>query len=137
MKIVWKPGRQRKTVGEQDLSRGAKVLLAAVVVIAAVSGCKPAVTTEQKQVKACVEDVQQGLNDPSSLEVLATKPIQMKVGHRLELEYTAKNAMGGRVRGSAICGFKSATETTLDPEDYQNTLRSVARDLKSLGIKVK
>lgn len=71
-------------------------------------GCEPAPppppkeTTLDKQVKACVADVKLGLNDPNSIELLNTEEIVVEGGgHRVKLQYTAKNAMGGRVR----CGI--------------------------------
>ena len=107
-------------------------------------GCEPSPppapkeTTLQKQVKACVKDVQLGLGDPNSIEVLQTEEIAVNGGaHRVKMQYTAKNAMGGRVRGEAICGFKDKNGIELDPEDFINKARTMARQLNELGIRLK
>jgi hypothetical protein len=112
-------------------------LMATALGCLSVAGCDLAFTTQQKQVKACVEDLRRGLGDPSSLEVLTAEPIAMEKGHRIKVEYTAKNAMGGRARSSAVCGFKTAADTSLDPDDYQNRIRGLARDLNQLGVKTR
>ena len=104
----------------------------------ALSACGVFESTESKQTKVCVADVKLGLNDPNSLEVISVEHVEVKNGwHRLHLKYTAKNAMGGRVRGDALCGFKSKKDTELNPEDFMNTNRQLARDLRQLGIDLK
>jgi hypothetical protein len=93
-------------------------------------------STEAKQAKACVEDVKLGLNDPNSLEIISTNTFKANDGsHRLELKFTAKNALGGRVRGEAVCGFKTEKDVVLNPDDYMNKQRATSRELRELGIK--
>jgi len=114
------------------------IVRAACVVIGAMAlqGCIE--STLDKQVKACVQDVKLGLGDPSSMEVLNTEEIEVRGGgHRIKLQYTAKNAMGGRVRGEDICGFKDKGSTELDSDDFMNKNRYIARSLRELGIRVK
>ena len=95
-------------------------------------------SAESKQTKICVADVKLGLNDPNSLEVLSVEHIDMENGwHRLKLEFTAKNALGGRVRANTICGFKSKRDTELNQDDFMNKNRKLARDLRQLGIDLK
>lgn len=105
------------------------------------SGCEPSPppeTTLQKQVKSCVADVKLGLGDPNSLEVLGTEEIPLASGaHRIELKFTAKNAMGGRVRGEALCGFRDKNSTELSAEDMYNKNRTLARKLNEIGIRLK
>lgn len=122
--------------------RGHVALGICVIVIALalfIQGCGVVESTEQKQLKTCVAEIKLGLNDPNSLEVLETKWIEVTggKGHRLQVSFTAKNKMGGRVRGSEVCGFKTKTDTVLDPDDYQNKMRSLARSLGEIGMKIK
>jgi hypothetical protein len=99
-------------------------------------GCNPFESTFEKQVKTCKEDVKLGLNDPDSLEITSTNGFEIKNGgYRIQIDFTAKNAFGGRVRGDAICGFKDKSTTELNPDDFMNTTRKISRDLRSLGIK--
>ena len=110
--------------------------LTSVLLFAILGGCGVFESTEQKQIRACVEDVKLGLNDPNSLEVVSTRTFKANDGsHRLELKITAKNAMGGRVRGEAICGFKTEKDVELNPEDFMNKTRKLSRDLRELGIR--
>lgn len=110
----------------------------ALLLLSCTYGCGLVESAESKQLKACLADIKIGLNDPESLEVLSTRPIDMSgKGHRLEVIFTAKNKFGGRVRGKEVCGFKTKTDVALDPEDYQNSLRFVARGLRDLGIRTK
>lgn len=91
---------------------------------------------ESMQIKACSEDVKLGLNDPNSLEVVSSRPFTVSDGtHRIDLTFTAKNAFGGRVRSSAVCGFLTEMDTTLNPEDLMNKMRALGRSLHELGIK--
>jgi len=100
-----------------------------------IQGCNPSESTFDKQVNACKEDVKLGLGDPGSLEITSTEGFDIKNGgYRIKLNFTAKNAMGGRVRGDAVCGFKNKNATELYSEDFMNEQRKLARDLKSLGI---
>ena len=104
-------------------------------VIALIAGCNPFESTFDKQVKSCREAVKLGLNDPESMEIVSTEGFDVENGwYRVELNFTAKNAMGGRVRGNTICGFISKDATELNPEDFMNQKRKLARDMKSLGI---
>lgn len=83
-----------------------KSLAASVITTSLLLGCGIFESTESKQIKACVEDVKLGLNDPNSLEIISTRTFKANDGtHRLELQITAKT-LGGRVRDEAICGFK-------------------------------
>ncbi len=122
-------------------SAGKAIALTVATSAAMLCGCGPggiAISTEAKQIKACVQDVKQGLNDPESIEVVSAKPLQViGGGHRIDLNFTAKNERGGRVRGNALCGFKTAGDTELDPEDHMNKTRDIARTLRSLGIKTR
>jgi len=93
-------------------------------------------TIEAQQLQACVDDVKLGLNDPGSLEVLSTRPIELESGgYRLALEFTAKNRFGGRVRQTAVCGFESSSHVHLDPEDIQNETRELQRKLRGMGVR--
>jgi len=90
---------------------------------------------KNKQIRACAEDVKSGLNDPSSLEILSTRAFKANDGtHRIELKFTAKNALGGRVRSEAICGFKTEKDVVLNPDDIFNKHRELARTLRDAGI---
>ncbi len=110
--------------------------LTSALLISLLGGCGVFVSKEQKQIRACVEDVKFGLNDPNSLEVVSTRAFKANDGsHRLELKITAKNALGGRVRGEAICGFKTEKDVELNPEDMMNRTRKLSRDLRELGIR--
>ena len=98
-------------------------------------GCDSTPSTESMQIKACVEDIKLGLNDPDSIEVLSTAPIVMDNGtYRIDLTFTAKNVMGGRVRGETICGFKTKNDVVLSPEDFMNQQRDLSRRMRKLGI---
>ena len=87
-----------------------------------------------QQIKACVEDVKLGLGDPNSIEVLSTEGINVdNGGFRLKLNFTAKNEMGGRVRGETICGFKNKNDIQLDAEDFPNQERRLRQRLSQLN----
>ena len=93
---------------------------------------------ESKQTTACIEDIKLGLNDPNSIELVSFDVINMDNGwRRISVQYTAKNALGGRVRGKDICGFSSKNETKLNSKDFMNENRKLARDLRSLGVDIK
>lgn len=107
-----------------------------VLCVAWLVGCGLVESTESKQIKACAEDVKLGLNDPNSLEIVSTRAFKANDGsHRLELKFTAKNALGGRVRSEAICGFKTERDVELNPDDFMNRNRELSRKLRELGIK--
>jgi hypothetical protein len=109
---------------------------ASLLVIAILGGCGVFESAEQKQIRACVEDIKLGLNDPNSLEVVSTRTVKVSDGsHRLVLKFTAKNAMGGRVRGEEICGFKTEKDIELNPEDIMNVTRKVLHGLREHGIR--
>ena len=60
--------------------------------------------------------VKDNLNDPNSMETLSTKiaPVNTDGYHAIFMEFTAKNALGGRVRSTATGAIESATcEATL------------------------
>lgn len=111
-------------------------LICAISIVIVIQGCNPFESTFDKQVKACKEDVKLGLGDPGSLEIISSEGFDIENGwYRVNLNFTAKNAMGGRVRGEAICGFKDKNTIELNPEDFMNTERKLARDLKDLGVR--
>lgn len=113
-----------------------KSLAASVITTSLLLGCGIFESTESKQIKACVEDVKLGLNDPNSLEIISTRTFKANDGtHRLELQITAKNALGGRVRDEAICGFKTEKDVELNPDDIMNQTRKLSRKLRELGIR--
>lgn len=98
--------------------------------------CDKPATIEGQQLQSCIDDIQLGLNDPNSLEVLSTRPIDLEGGgYRLALEFTAKNRAGGRVRQTALCGFESNSHVDLDPEDIHNRMRTLQRGLREMGIR--
>lgn len=110
--------------------------LTSLLLLSILGGCGVFESTEKKQIRACVEDVKLGLNDPNSLEIVSTRTFTANDGsHRLELKITAKNASGGRVRGEAICGFKTEKDIELNPDDIMNRTRKLSRDLRALGIR--
>ena len=75
-----------------------RYLLIAFLALGLIS-CGAFESTESKQTKVCVADVKLGLNDPNSIEILTVEHVDMENGwYRLRLEFTAKNALGGRVR---------------------------------------
>lgn len=115
-------------------NRASWLLVVVAVVIAGVwFGWK---SVEDSQLEACVEDIKLGLNDPDSLEVLSTETQGGDNGaHYLIVDVTARNRFGGRDRGSVTCGFKSRDATELDPEEFQNQLRSMKRTFDKAGIK--
>lgn len=113
-------------------------LVVLVGIVFALVGCGVFESTESKQTKVCVADVQLGLDDPNSLEIISVEPIKLDNGwHRLRLEFTAKNVLGGRVRTETICGFKSDKDIALNPEDFMNKNRELARNLRALGINLR
>lgn len=107
----------------------------AIFVGIAIQGCNPFQSTFDKQLNACKDDVKLGLGDPGSLEIISTEGRDLDNGwYRVKLNFTAKNAMGGRVRGEAICGFKDKHATELNPEDIVNKQREISRGLKAMGV---
>ncbi len=99
--------------------------------ITLIVGCNLFETTVDKQVKVCEAKVKISLEDPKSLEMLSKEGFDLDNGwYRLRLYFTAKNSMGGRVRGNTICGFINKNSTELNPEDFINQYEN----LKSLGI---
>jgi len=109
-------------------------IIPALSLVCLLIGCSSA---EDKQLQACIVDVKLGLNDPESLEVLSTEPHERDdKTYLLIMEYTAKNAFGGRVRDSASCGFKTKSHTALNPDEFQNRLRALKRNLAKGGIEL-
>ncbi|MDR7097069.1 hypothetical protein [Hydrogenophaga laconesensis] len=135
------------SVHTQQRSRGAVTFRVAGVLVAAMvlQACKPSPpppppapkeTTLQKQTRACTDDVKLGLNDPASLEVVTVKEIPLDNGGiAIDLDYTAKNAMGGRVRGQTFCVFKEKQSVVLDEENRVNQVRKMMRTMNELGIR--
>ena len=106
-----------------------KLFLLALFVLS-ISGCDQPKSTFDKQVDICVEDIKLGLGDPNSLEITSTKEINLDNGwFRVKVDFTAKNAMGGRVRGSSICGFENKESLVLNDEDFMNKEREISRFL--------
>lgn len=111
-----------------------KIIFSAMIAIT-IQGCNLFESTFDKQVKTCAGDVKLGLGDPESLEIVSTTEIKLDDGlHRVQLNYTAKNAMGGRVRGETICGFKGKDSTELNPDDHINKQRKLFRELREIGV---
>jgi hypothetical protein len=114
-----------------------RFLTNALFILSAVgmAGCN---STEKKQINACVDSIKSGLNDPGSFELVSTKPVKLNDGaFRIVVEFTAKNALGGRIRKEEICGFASEKDTTLSSSDFMNQERDIKRSLGSIGIKVR
>ncbi len=111
--------------------------IAVCVGVWSLAGCDLLQSTLDKQTKACVADVKLGLGDPESLEILTVEEIVVNGGgHRLKLKFTAKNSVGGRVRGEALCGFKDKSSTELYADDIWNRTRTMNRQLNELGVRV-
>lgn len=105
------------------------------IIIFSIIGVGCGSSTLDKQLAACSADIKEGLNDPSSLEILSSKVLDEKEGsYRISVSYTSKNTSGGRERGSATCGFASKDSTELDPNDFQNKLRQTSNLVKSLNF---
>lgn len=105
-----------------------------IISLVGMTGCS---NTEKKQIDACVQDIKSGLNDPSSFELLSTKPVNLDNGtFRIVVEFTAKNKLGGRVRSQEICGFKSEKDISLNPDDFMNQQRDIKRSFGAIGIKI-
>lgn len=91
---------------------------------------------KEKQAFSCIEDIKQGLNDPNSLELLSSVFLDEKPGsYRISVEYTAANHYGGKERSKATCGFISKDSTELDPNDFQNGMRSMNNNFRSLNAR--
>lgn len=114
-----------------------KNALGLLLVATLVSSCSYFESLEKKRIRACTDEIKLGLNDPNSFEFLSSRPIDSEKVHRIELKFTAKNKMGGRVRGEEVCGFLSAESAEMDPKDYLNEIRSMARTMSELGITLK
>lgn len=101
-----------------------------------IQGCNPFESTLDRQIDVCASDVKLGLGDPESLEIVSAREINLDNGwHRVKINYTAKNAMGGRVRGETICGFEGKDVTQLNPDDFMNKERELARRLREIGVR--
>ena len=102
-----------------------------LLLVVGVVGCAKNVEDQQKsiedqQMDACTADIKRNLNDPNSLEVLSFETHERDdKTFLLILDYTAKNKLGGRVRDSASCGFKTKNDTTLNPDEFQNQMRNL------------
>jgi hypothetical protein len=69
------------------------------------------------------------------MEIVSTEGFDLENGwYRIKLNFTAENALGGRVRDNTICGFIGKDTTELNSEDFMNQKRKLAQDMKSLGI---
>jgi hypothetical protein len=109
-----------------------------VATVLMLSGCGFFESTQEKQIKVCVADIQLGLEDPNSIEIISVEPIKLDNGwHRLLLKFTAKNIVGGRARDETICGFKSVNDVDLNPDDFMNKNRELTRGLREIGINLK
>lgn len=107
----------------------------AVLVVACNAPERPVVekpeTAAQRQVKVCTEEIKLGLNDPNSFELMSSEAIKVNDGtHRLQMKFTAKNEMGGRVRGEELCGFRSEESLELNPDDIANKMRAMGRSVE-------
>jgi hypothetical protein len=110
--------------------------MVAVVAVVAVASWFLWPSVQDRQLKACVEDIKLSLNDPGSLEVLSTEAKPGDEGaHYLRVEFTAKNKLGGRERASVRCGFKTKNDIVLDPEEYENKLRDIKRTFENAGLR--
>lgn len=92
------------------------------------SGCErdDSVNISRAQMSACKADIKRKLNDPSSLEVVSSKTAERADGtYLLIVDFTARNAFGGRMRHSTSCGFKTKLHTELNRDEFQNQLRSM------------
>jgi hypothetical protein len=70
------------------------------------------------------------------MEVLSVKEIPLdNGGHAIQMDYTAKNAMGGRVRAETYCAFKDKQTVKLDEGNRVNQMRTMIRNLNQLGIR--
>lgn len=106
-------------------------LFAVSVVALSVQGCGKPETVFDKQVSVCIDDVKSVLGDPNSLEMVSSEGIDLANGwYRVKLEYTAKNALGGRVRGGALCGFDGKNSVNLNSEDVVNLQRRMVQSFK-------
>ena len=128
-----KSGRALARMSSQALTRR---MAASAISASLLVGCGVFESTESKQIRACGDDVKLGLNDPNSLEIISTSTFKADDGtHRLKLNITAKNALGGRVRGEVICGFKTEKDVVLNPDDIINKERNMSRRLRELKMK--
>jgi hypothetical protein len=111
-----------------------KLVLLCLTTSLLIQGCDSFKSTEDKQLKACIADVKLGLGDPESLELIDFEGIQLDNGwFRLNVNFTAKNALGGRVRGNTLCGFATKSDLDLNKDDFVNQERRVARLLNSIN----
>lgn len=105
-----------------------KSTLVTISIIFLLIGC-----TKDKQTASCVEDIKKGLNDPNSFELLSSVFLDEQPGsYRILVEYTAANHYGGKERSKATCGFISKDATELDPNDFQNKMRRINSNFRSL-----
>ncbi|WP_350601465.1 hypothetical protein [Pseudomonas sp. 65/3-MNA-CIBAN-0223] len=106
-------------------------LFLTLLVVLSVQGCSKPETVFDKQVGVCVNDVKLGLGDPNSLDMVSSQGIDLANGwYRVKLDYTAKNAFGGRVRGETMCGFRGKDSIELNSEDVVNLERKMAQVFK-------
>lgn len=98
--------------------------------------CNPFESTLDKQIKLCANDTKRALNDPASLEIVSSEGFSIDNGwFRVSLKYTAKNAMGGRVRGETICGFKDKNSLAFNSEDFMEKERQLLIQMRELKIR--
>lgn len=99
-----------------------------LLLFALATGCERDVSgnVARAQMSVCEADIEKQLNDPSSLEVVSSKTAERTDGtYLLIVDFTARNAFGGRIRKSTSCGFKTKLHTELNPDEFQNQLRSM------------
>jgi len=85
-------------------------------------------STLEKQIEVCENDVKLGLGDPNSLETISTRNWLYTDGTKIvELNFTAKNSMGGRVRGQTTCGFNDINSIELKSGHPSNVMREASR----------
>ncbi|MCY1302388.1 hypothetical protein D9M70_520420 [compost metagenome] len=99
--------------------------------LSALQGCDYFKSNFDRQVDICIVDIKRGLGDPDSFELISAEKIMTDAGTiRATLDYTAKNAFGGRIRKSDQCGFKTKDTLELDKNDPVNFERELARALR-------
>ncbi|WP_186500348.1 hypothetical protein [Synechococcus sp. A15-60] len=105
--------------------------LAALIMAGCSSGVIATRDTDELVAK-CKEEVRQQLKDPNSMVILS---VGTKEGdedyykHMVEVQYTATNSYGGRIRNGRGCVFNSQREMTAamnvhpdsDPKDFEDS----------------
>lgn len=106
-----------------------KIIFTALTLVS-LTGCYYFETVENRQLRVCADDIRLALDNPDSFELLSSKHINLEKGHRVSINYRAKNKQGQQVQREDSCGFLSATGTDLDSQDFFNLVRALYRALK-------